>query len=184
MWRCCGTGGQAALKSRWLTRAGFDMAIFDQRRQQEQRRRMGLSPWSERESQFLRPTAYGPSASPSSPTVHRNRQTVNDPRATARSSRAVDLTGLHSLSPTVGCRVRRVSLGLFERADPLRLLPFELRFLARRAAPERWVIDLGRNYDTLIGPQTYFQVADPVDRLFIPAEYVPLFVEKGWHRPQ
>jgi hypothetical protein len=74
--------------------------------------------------------------------------------------------------------------GLFEKDDPLRLLPFELRFLARRAAPERWVIDLGRNDDTLIGPQAYFHVAAPEDRLFIPAEYVPIFVEKGWRRPQ
>jgi hypothetical protein len=79
---------------------------------------------------------------------------------------------------------RAQHLGLFERADPLRLLPFELRFLARRTPPERWVIDLGQNDDTLIVPQAYFQVADPEDRLFIPAEYVPLFVEKGWKRPQ
>src|SRR6266487_4660202 len=79
---------------------------------------------------------------------------------------------------------RAQHLGLFEQADPLRLLPFELRFLARRAAPERWVIDLGRNDDTLIAPQAYFQVRAPEDRLFVPAEYVPLFVEKGWHRLQ
>ncbi|HEY5986685.1 MAG TPA: hypothetical protein VIV12_09945 [Streptosporangiaceae bacterium] len=74
--------------------------------------------------------------------------------------------------------------GLFEEADPLRLLPFELRFLARRMAPERWVIDLSRNDDALIAPQAYFQVLNPEDRLFVPAEYVPLFVERGWKRPQ
>jgi hypothetical protein len=79
---------------------------------------------------------------------------------------------------------RAQHLGLFEQADPLRLLPFELRFLARRTPPERWVINLGRNNDTLIAPQAYFQVAAPEDRLFIPAEYVPLFAEKGWHQPQ
>ncbi len=79
---------------------------------------------------------------------------------------------------------RAQHLGLFEQADPLRLLPFELRFLARRTPPERWVIDLGRDDDTLIAPQAYFQVAAPEDRLFIPPEYVPLFAEKGWHRPQ
>jgi hypothetical protein len=79
---------------------------------------------------------------------------------------------------------RDQQLGLFEAADPLRLLPFELRFLARRSPPERWVIDLGRNDDTLIPPQGYFQVANPEDRLFVPAEYVPLFVERGWRRPQ
>ena len=78
---------------------------------------------------------------------------------------------------------RNQQLGLFEAADPLRLLPFELRFLARRSPPERWVIDLGRNDDALIPPQGYFQVANPEDRLFVPAEYVPLFVERGWQRP-
>ncbi len=31
-WRSCGTGGQAALKSRWSPKAGLGMAIFDQRR--------------------------------------------------------------------------------------------------------------------------------------------------------
>jgi len=75
-------------------------------------------------------------------------------------------------------------LGLFEQADPLRLLPFELRFLARRSPPERWVIDLGRNDDTLLAPQAYFQVANSEDRLFVPAEYVPLFVEHGWRRAE
>jgi hypothetical protein len=49
---------------------------------------------------------------------------------------------------------------------------------------ERWVIDLGRNDDTLIPPQGYFQVANPEDRLFVPAEYVPLFIEAGWQRPE
>lgn len=77
---------------------------------------------------------------------------------------------------------RAQHLGVFEQNDPLRLLPFELRFLARRSPPDRWVIDLGRNDDTLIAPQAYFQVADPEDRLFVPPEYVPLFVEKGWRR--
>ena len=46
------------------------------------------------------------------------------------------------------------------------------------------MIDLGRNDDTLIPPQGYFQVANPEDRLFVPAEYVPLFVEAGWQRPE
>lgn len=70
------------------------------------------------------------------------------------------------------------------RDDPLRLLPFEPRFVARRSPPERWVIDLGRNDDTLLAPQAYFRVANPEDRLFVPAEYVPLFVERGWRRPE
>jgi endonuclease YncB( thermonuclease family) len=79
---------------------------------------------------------------------------------------------------------REQQLGLFAAADPLRLLPFELRFLARRSPPDRWVIDLGRSDDALLAPQDYFQVANPEDRLFIPAGYVPLFVEHGWRRRQ
>jgi hypothetical protein len=75
--------------------------------------------------------------------------------------------------------------GFIRLTDPAweAFLPFELRYLARRTAPERWVIDLGGNDDTLIPPQGYFQVANPEDRLFVPAEYVPLFVEAGWQRP-
>lgn len=72
--------------------------------------------------------------------------------------------------------------GLYEQEDPLRLLPFELRLLARRQPPDRWVIDLSRGDDVLVPPQWYFEIANPEDRLFVPAEYVPLFVERGWRR--
>jgi hypothetical protein len=40
------------------------------------------------------------------------------------------------------------------------------------------VIDLGRGDDVLVPPQWYFEVANPEDRLFVPADYVPLFVER------
>src|SRR6266508_3536552 len=36
---------------------------------------------------------------------------------------------------------RQKKIGLYEAADPLRLLPFELRFLAEGRPPARWVID-------------------------------------------
>jgi hypothetical protein len=45
------------------------------------------------------------------------------------------------------------------------------------------LIDLNSDSDTLILPQSYLSVPLPEDRLFIPAEYVPLWVEKGWKRP-
>jgi len=70
--------------------------------------------------------------------------------------------------------------GVFAGADPLRLLAFELRFLARRQPPDRWVIDLASDSDRLIAPQRDFTIANPEDRLFIPAEYVPLFADRGW----
>jgi len=77
---------------------------------------------------------------------------------------------------------RRVGTGIFDAGDFLRLEPFEVRFLARRQPPDRWVIDLSKNDNTLVKPQEYHTVANAEDRLFIPEEYVPLFVEKGWQR--
>lgn len=79
---------------------------------------------------------------------------------------------------------RQNSLGIFDPADPLRLLPFEVRFLGRRQPPDRRVIDLSRDDDVLIHPQRYFEIANPEDRLFVPDEYAPLFVEKGWRLEQ
>jgi endonuclease YncB( thermonuclease family) len=78
---------------------------------------------------------------------------------------------------------REAELGLFDRQDPLRLQPFELRFLADRRLPERWVIDLSKNDDRLIPPQQYHTVPNIEDRLFIPSDYLPLFVEAGWKKP-
>jgi hypothetical protein len=72
--------------------------------------------------------------------------------------------------------------GVYDAHEPLRLEPFEVRFLARRSPPSRWVIDLSRNDDVLIKPQKYFTIPNAEDRLFIPEEYVPLFAEAGWQR--
>jgi endonuclease YncB( thermonuclease family) len=76
---------------------------------------------------------------------------------------------------------RGAGRGLFAPADPLLLYPFELRFLSRRRPPDRWVIDLGAADDLLRPPQSYHEIANPEDRLFVPAEYVPLFAAKGWN---
>ena len=73
-------------------------------------------------------------------------------------------------------------VGVFSADDPLRLLPFELRFLSRRQPPDRWVIDLGKSDDVLLRPQAYCTIANIEDRLFIPPESVALFVESGWKR--
>ena len=75
---------------------------------------------------------------------------------------------------------RENHLGVFEQQDPLRLYPFELRYLARRKPPDRWVIDLGAGDDVIHRPQEYPSIAEPENRLFVPAEYVPLFESKGW----
>jgi len=77
---------------------------------------------------------------------------------------------------------RESRIGLFDPSSPLRLEPFEVRFLARRQPPNRWVIDLGKDDDVLLPPQEYYGVAKPEDRLFIPEEFVPLFLEAGWRK--
>jgi endonuclease YncB( thermonuclease family) len=77
---------------------------------------------------------------------------------------------------------REQGIGVYDQADPLRLHPFELRFLSRRQPPDRWVLDLGGDDDVLLPPQAYFTIANPEDRLYVPGEFVPLFVEAGWRR--
>jgi hypothetical protein len=72
--------------------------------------------------------------------------------------------------------------GIFDANDALRLYPFELRYLARREPPTRWVIDLNASTDRIIPPQKYHTVPNAEDRLWLPDEYIPLWVEKGWRR--
>jgi endonuclease YncB( thermonuclease family) len=77
-------------------------------------------------------------------------------------------------------QARRQGLGIFDQGNPLRIYPFELRFLSRRKPPERWVIDLSAGDNLLRDPQTYHLIPNVEDRLFVPQEYVALFVSKGW----
>lgn len=77
---------------------------------------------------------------------------------------------------------RQGKIGIFDAHSPLRLQPFEVRFLARRQPPARWVINLSKNNKILVKPQEYYTIPNVEDRLFIPQEYVPLFVEAGWQR--
>jgi hypothetical protein len=70
--------------------------------------------------------------------------------------------------------------GVFNPANPLRFEAFEIRYLGRREAPNRAVIDLSRDEDVILRPQSYFRIPNPEDRLFIPAPFIPLFVSRGW----
>lgn len=82
----------------------------------------------------------------------------------------------------LAARARKKGIGIYDAANALQLAAFELRYLARRAAPDRWVIDIGEKAmgNQLIEPGRYFEIANAEDRLFIPAEYVPLFRAAGW----
>lgn len=75
---------------------------------------------------------------------------------------------------------RTAGLGVFDPADPLQFEAFEIRYLGRRVAPNRPVIDLSKNENLILRPQSYFKIPFPEDRLFIPREFVPAFVAKGW----
>jgi hypothetical protein len=48
--------------------------------------------------------------------------------------------------------------------------------------PERWVIDLSKNEDLIYKPDSYYKIPNAEDRLYIPEEYVALWVEAGWRR--
>jgi hypothetical protein len=77
-------------------------------------------------------------------------------------------------------QARANGIGVFNPANPLRFEAFEVRYLGRREIPTRAVIDLSRNDNVLLHPQSYFRIRNPEDRLFIPPAFVPLFVTRGW----
>lgn len=79
-------------------------------------------------------------------------------------------------------KARQNHIGLFDASSPALLEPFELRAIARRELPSRYLIDMSRNDDVLIHPHNYYTVPHPEDRLFIPRHFVPLFVEHGWKK--
>ena len=75
---------------------------------------------------------------------------------------------------------REAARGVFDPARPLGFEAFEFRFLARRSLPSRWVIDLSCTDAVLRPPQSYFEIENLEDRLYVPAEFVPLFGAAGW----
>lgn len=77
-------------------------------------------------------------------------------------------------------QARNAGIGVFNPANPLRLEAFEIRYLGNRRPPGRAVIDLSKNDDVILRPQSYFRIPNPEDRLFIPLHFVPLFVSRGW----
>lgn len=77
---------------------------------------------------------------------------------------------------------RQNHVGIFDAADPLRIEPFEVRYLSRNASPSRWVVDLSKNDNLLIHPENYYTIPFVEDRLYISSQHVPLFVEAGWQK--
>jgi endonuclease YncB( thermonuclease family) len=77
---------------------------------------------------------------------------------------------------------RKKGLGIFYINDPLKIEPFELRFLGRRSPPDRWVIDLSSDEKIIRHPFNYHKIPNMEDRLYINPEYLPLFTEIGWEK--
>ena len=78
---------------------------------------------------------------------------------------------------------RTAKIGVFKADDPLILLPYELRFIARKntKGPDRFVIDLGQSgSNVILKPEKYYKIKNYEDRLFIGKEFVPLFLLNGW----
>lgn len=69
---------------------------------------------------------------------------------------------------------------VYDPQDPQLLEAFELRFLDKGQLPHRGVIDLSGPSRTILRPQSYWQIPNPEDRLFIPSEFVPAFAARGW----
>ena len=60
------------------------------------------------------------------------------------------------------------------------LLPFEIRYLSRRKAPSRYVLNLETCEKKLVEPTKYYTIPNSEDRLFIDSHYVDLFLKKGY----
>ena len=71
--------------------------------------------------------------------------------------------------------------GIFSAANPLKLMPFELRIISRKKSPDRYVVDLrDEGSNVLLKPEEYIKIPHQEDRLHIPSEYVPIFQIYGW----
>ena len=106
--------------------------------------------------------------------------------AIIQPGKAPDVASKGALGEARKCirEARNQGIGIFKSDDPLMLQSFELRFLADRRPPQRWVIDLGKDDNVLVHPQNYFSILNVEDRLFIPDEFVALFAEVGWQKQE
>lgn len=56
---------------------------------------------------------------------------------------------------------RAAGIGVFDPADPLRFEAFEVRLLGRGEVHARAVIDLSKNDNVIVRPQSYFKIPHP-----------------------
>ncbi|MBI5914057.1 MAG: hypothetical protein HY842_01665 [Bacteroidetes bacterium] len=92
-------------------------------------------------------------------------------------AKASKLTGARQA--VKGARQRQAVI--FDPADPLLLLPMELRSVARGSKPNRYVIDLGKpGTNDLLDPELYFTIQNVEDRFYLPPMFADYFELAGW----
>ncbi len=77
-------------------------------------------------------------------------------------------------------QARKRHLGIFDARDPPMVLPFELRYPARRGTPDRYILHLDEDEPRLRPPTRYFEIDNLEDRLFVEAHFVPLWEKKRY----
>jgi hypothetical protein len=110
----------------------------------------------------------------------RDADSVADAVLAPRTANQIAEMGDLKRARTFVKNARAAGIGVFDPIDPLRFEAFEIRYLGRGETPTRAVIDLSKNDDVMLRPQSYFKIPNPEDRLFVPAEFVPLFAARGW----
>jgi hypothetical protein len=112
----------------------------------------------------------------------RGKPSVSDAALSPKELRRAAAKGSLGRAREDARAARAAGLGIHDPADPLQILAFELRMLGDRKLPSRFVIDLSAEEadPTILPPEAYPLVPAAEDRLFIPEEYVPLFVQRGW----
>ena len=118
------------------------------------------------------------------PNVNPFRQQGSLPEAVLQPGTAAEVAERESAlreARRLVAQARADKLGVFG-ADGLRLEPFELRFLAQRRRPNRWIIDLSSTGNLLHHPQRYFEIPKHEDRLYVSDDHVDMFVAAGWVR--
>ncbi|HLG59739.1 MAG TPA: hypothetical protein VI485_30650 [Vicinamibacterales bacterium] len=110
----------------------------------------------------------------------REATTVANAVPEPRTANIIAETGTLKRSRDFVKDARATGIGVFDAVDPLRFEAFEVRYLGRGEVPSRAVIDLSRNDDVILRAASYFTIPHPEDRLFIPAEFIPLFAARGW----
>jgi hypothetical protein len=152
--------------------------VFANRAQREGKRPLSYNERMLRDG-FSEPYFIWPNIAP-----YRDAKTVADavpfPGQTQQQATTGKLGLARRLVKEARVAAQTLKTGVFNPDDPLVMSAFEIRFLDRKSAPNRAVIDLSVKTDVLLHPQSYWKVPNPEDRLYVPAEFIPAFAARGW----